>query len=180
MFGNYLITAAILTMAIPIFGFLFSKVLEFLYRVLRSIIGEGLTYFLFNYVSFPGVYHHELSHALLATVTGAKVTKIVFFHPSGDHLGYVTYRVRGNIFFQAIQRTFTSIAPVFCGLLTSYGLFYLLTSQSHPFWCSGLLIYLIISILLHITMSSQDFRVMWKGMPLVYLLVLVLVWLFDN
>ena len=91
IYVNYLLTALILTFAIPGAGVVIEQFVKLLYSVTAAFLGDSFTYFIFNRLTFIGVFHHELSHALLATVTGAKVTKIVFFHPDGDRLGYVTY-----------------------------------------------------------------------------------------
>ena len=100
---NYLLTALILTFAIPGAGVVIEQFVKLLYSVTAAFLGDSFTYFIFNRLTFIGVFHHELSHALLATVTGAKVTKIVFFHPDGDRLGYVEYVTRGNIIMRSIQ-----------------------------------------------------------------------------
>ena len=113
IYVNYLLTALILTFVIPVAGFVIEQIVKLLYSVTASFFGNEFTYFIFNRLTFIGVFHHELSHALLATLTGAKVTKIVFFHPDGDRLGYVQYVTRGNVIMAAIQQTMASIAPVF-------------------------------------------------------------------
>ncbi|MCR5691771.1 MAG: hypothetical protein K6G62_06085, partial [Eubacterium sp.] len=72
---------------------------------------------------------------------------------------------------QAIQHTLTSTAPVFMGAISSGVLYYVITYLSLAPWQRVLAIYGLVSILMHMTMSDQDFEVMWKGMPVVYLLV---------
>lgn len=178
IYVNYLITALILTFAIPVAGFAIEQIVKLLYSITASFLGNEFTYFIFNRLTFIGVFHHELSHALLATITGAKVTKIVFFHPDGDRLGYVQYVTRGNIIARSVQQTMASIAPVFCGALTSAGIYYYLSAGSSTFevWQLVLLWYTLISVILHMTMSGQDFKVMWRGIPVVYMIVFVLVY----
>ena len=168
------IQALILTAAIPAFGWVMDCLIRMIYRAMSSLCGEGLTYFLFNRFTFVGVFHHELAHTLLATITGARVTRIVLFHPRGDQLGSVSYVTRGNKILTAIQHTFTAIAPIFCGGITTFLLYTLLRSWSGPVWAYALILYLMISILMHMTMSSQDIRVMWKGIPVVYVIVWIL------
>lgn len=126
IYVNYLLTALILTFAIPGAGVVIEQFVKLLYSVTAAFLGDSFTYFIFNRLTFIGVFHHELSHALLATVTGAKVTKIVFFHPDGDRLGYVEYVTRGNIIMRSIQQALASITGILrcidkCGyLLLSY------------------------------------------------------------
>lgn len=178
---NYLITALILTFAIPVAGFVIEQLVKLLYSITASFFGNEFTYFIFNRLTFIGVFHHELSHALFATLTGAKVTKIVFFHPDGDRLGYVEYVTRGNVVMRSIQQTMASIAPVFCGALTSAGIYYYISASGKTFvvWQMVLLWYAFVSIILHMTMSGQDFKVMWRGIPVVYLIVFVIVYIFK-
>ena len=176
IYVNYLLTALILTFVIPVAGFVIEQIVKMLYSVTASFFGNEFTYFIFNRLTFIGVFHHELSHALLATLTGAKVTKIVFFHPDGDRLGYVQYVTRGNVIMAAIQQTMASIAPVFCGALTSAGIYYYMSCTALVMWQMVLLWYVFISVILHMTMSSQDFKVMWRGIPVVYLIVFIVVY----
>lgn len=178
MFLDYFKSALILTFAIPVFGLVLGFILKTIYKNLAKAIGYKKAHFIFNRLSFIGVFHHELSHALLATLTGAKVVKIVFFKPEGDRLGYVEYKTRGNIIFRSIQNALSSVAPVLCGCLSLFGLFKLITLVSLPIWGIILVIYIMISIALHMTMSGQDFKTMWKGVPVVTLILFLLCALF--
>lgn len=179
IYVNYLLTALILTFAIPGAGVVIEQFVKLLYSVTAAFLGDSFTYFIFNRLTFIGVFHHELSHALLATVTGAKVTKIVFFHPDGDRLGYVEYVTRGNIIMRSIQQALASIAPVFCGALTSAGIYYYLTVYGAALAVlqTVLLWYVFISIILHMTMSRQDFKGLYRGIPVVYLIVFAIVYI---
>jgi hypothetical protein len=176
---GYLGTAIILTMCIPIFGCVMSVVVKIWYRIVAEIFGNKTAYLIFNRIAFIGVFHHELSHALLATLTGAKVKKIVFFKPEGDRLGYVEYSPRGNIIMRSIQNTMSSIAPVFCGAISVVCLSYILKTASLPYGVYIFIVYSIISIIIHMTMSSQDFRIMWKGIPIVSLIIFVICIIFK-
>lgn len=176
VYVDYLVTALILTFAIPVAGFVIEQIVKILYSLTVSFLGSKVTYFIFNRLTFIGVFHHELSHALLATVTGAKVTKIVFFHPDGERLGYVEYVTRGNVIMRSIQQTMSSVAPVFCGALTSAGIYYYLSVSQLVVWQTVLLWYALISIVIHMTMSSQDFKVMWRGVLVVYIILLCVVY----
>lgn len=171
---GYLATAMIFVFCIPVFGWIMNKIILLLYSIVASFLGNQITYILFNKVTFVGVFHHELSHALLATITGAKVKEIVFFHPQGNRLGYVKYQTRGNVVLQSIQNTMTSIAPVFCGALTVSCLYQIIIRADLLTWQLILLAYCVISVLLHMTMSGQDFKVMWKGIPVVYIIILII------
>lgn len=68
-----------------------------------------------------GVVHHELSHLLVAFITGARIDDFrlyQFKREEGDKaLGYVNYTPRGIIILPLIQRTFIGIAPALLGSL---------------------------------------------------------------
>lgn len=177
--GIRLIIALTITMSIPLLGGIITLVRGMFVGISMRLLGRKMTYFLFNRLTFIGVFHHELSHALWAVITGAKVRKIVFFKPQGDMLGYVEFVPRGNFVFQAIQQTITAIAPVFCGMCTIGGLVYVLSNWTLPIGMIVFLYYCIASVFIHMTMSAQDVRIMWRGMPIVYLLVLVCLSIFK-
>lgn len=176
---NLFLLAFIITFAIPVFGFIVDYIVDKIYDFLGECIGYKLSRFLINWVTFIGVVHHELAHALFAFLTGAKITEVHLFKPEGKTLGSVTYISRGNIVFKSIQRTLTSIAPVICGCFSSYGLAYLLLNFSIPVWGRGLIFYTLISIITHMSMSKQDVKVMLKGVPIVYILVCLTIYLLS-
>ena len=92
---------------------------------------------------------------------------------------YVEYVTRGNIIMRSIQQALASIAPVFCGALTSAGIYYYLTvyGAALAVWQTVLLWYVFISIILHMTMSRQDFKGLYRGIPVVYLIVFAIVYI---
>lgn len=128
---------------------------------------------LINYVTFVGVIHHELSHAFLAFLTGAKITEVKLFrinHKDG-RLGYVSYAPRGNFIMMSIQKVFASVAPILMGLV-SCGLLYLyvLPMAEASIWSVCLFYYVFVSIILHMSLSKQDIQVMQGGIIVVILL----------
>ena len=68
-------TALILTFVIPVAGFVIEQIVKLLYSVTASFFGNEFTYFIFNRLTFIGVFHHELSHALLARLLEQKLPK---------------------------------------------------------------------------------------------------------
>ncbi len=172
-----LITAVILTALLPILGLVaeyFNRLLKFL---IKKLLGAKFTNIFCNYITFPGTVHHELSHALLAFVTGAKIEKISLFKPDGDSLGFVEYRNRGSFVISAIQDSMSAIAPILCGAATSCAIIYALFNCSLPIPVVIILVYLLVSIILHMRMSPADIKVMWKGIPVIFLIALLVVWL---
>lgn len=144
--------------------------------ILRALPGNS-GFAVCRWLTAPGVVIHECSHALLAFLTGAKVTKIVFFGPKGDVLGYVSYKTRGRFLAPAIQQMLASVAPVLIGPLVIWGLaeLFLITD---PVWVKALLIYLVFCVLMHMDLSGQDVRIYLKGCAVVLIVVALVCLLF--
>ncbi len=172
-----LVTALILTASIPILGIIAEFVNRLLKFIIRKIFGARFTNILCNYITFPGTVHHELSHALLAFLTGAKIDHISLFKPDGDSLGSVEYHNRGFFVLRAIQDSMSAIAPILCGAITSSAIIYVIHSCDIPIPAVIALIYILVSIILHMRMSTADIKIMWKGIPVIFILVLAVVWL---
>lgn len=87
-----------------------------------STIGRGL---LFRLYAAPGVFVHELSHALTAILVRFTITKISFFSPQPDGtLGFVQYQYRPSL-ISPVLRLFVGIAPfsadmLLCAYLIGY------------------------------------------------------------
>jgi hypothetical protein len=171
------IIAVIIVAAIPLIGFLENVLIMGILRNVFGIISRsgGLFLFFVNRVTFVGVMYHELSHALFAFLTGAKVDKISLYHKEGDHLGYVQYRARGIWPLQCVQHSLSSCAPVVMGLLALAGIYSVLTKITLPVWGLALLIYVFVSILVHMDMSTQDLKLYLKGVPFFLILSFVIV-----
>lgn len=77
-------------------------------------------------LTFPGVIHHELSHAILALLTGAEITGMRLYIPrwirnrseNPGCLGYVYFATRGIPPLPIIQRLATGFAPALLGTAT--------------------------------------------------------------
>ena len=160
-----LLFALIFPAAMIAAGAVISGVQHFLTKIITAILGSGFTFILVNYLMFPGVMLHEISHATMAYLTGAKVTEVALFEPSGGTLGYVNYRTRGPVFLQSIQRVMASSAPVYLGAAFVYLFYFLITTVvSGVFW-KVILGYIAMSMIFHMTMSAQDFKTFFKGLP---------------
>lgn len=177
---NTIITAVentcIMILAIIILG----RVIDILnIRILKWMtksLGTEFTLIFANRLTFIGTIHHELSHAILLLITGAKIVKLDIFKPQGNRLGQVKYINRGNFILKAIQNTTSAIAPVMIGCITEFILYKTLgLTQSIPILI--LIIYTMISILLHMTMSKQDFKMAIKGLPICAILIFLVMYI---
>ena len=169
MTASQIITGIINALIICAFLPLLGKVIDL---IVKYVLGGIITLFtrdynifvlFFNYLTFPGVVYHELSHALVAIITGAKVDSVTLFEVEDDHLGEVIYYPRGNFIFQSIQIALTSCAPVITGIVGLYfGLTYL-ASHTLKIPLMILFIYLLLCVFMHMTMSNEDLVQYLKG-----------------
>lgn len=164
----------IMLMIFPAVGFLIDFVLSGILSFLLGIIDRRGRAFVFfeNRVTFVGVIYHELSHALFAFLSGAKIRKISLYHKEGNRLGYVKYTPRGIWLFRGLQMSLASCAPVVTGSFAMYWGYRLLTEASLSGWKLFLWGYLMISVLVHMDMSSEDLKVYLKGVPACFLLLM--------
>jgi hypothetical protein len=169
-----LIDTIIVIISVPIFGFIINKIVNGILKFLVKHFGVWVTNFIANRITFIGTVHHELSHALLAFITGAKITKIDLFYPQGNTLGRVEFKTRGGKLIQSLQLTMSAIAPVLLGACTEYLLIYYGLANCNIIWLKVIICYLIISILFHMTMSKQDVYSAVKGLPIVSILLFVI------
>lgn len=169
---NYLFTALLITVVLPAFGMIMGLIRKLVYKLVAKI-SPKFAFVLINYLTFPGVMHHELSHALVGWITGAKIHRINLFKPSGMSLGSVEISYKGPWILRSLQSCFSSAAPVFCGVVT----FFLVISFAIPNVTAMpvliLIYYLLFSLLMHMTMSMQDLKCYTKGCTGLYLIVFI-------
>ena len=174
-----LISTGIIILVVPLVGMLIDFINEEIGKAIARGAGVSVAWFVMNILTFVGTIHHELSHALYALITGAKVKKIVIFHPEKDRLGYVEFEPRGIWLFRAIQYTMAGIAPTVQGFITDCLLVWLLVSVKLPIWAVILIIYVIVSIFIHMTMSPADVKAAVKGLPIVAAIVFIICFAFG-
>lgn len=143
---------------------------------IARITNSSIAFVFRNYLTYPGTVHHELAHALLAFITGARVLRINLI-PHGNRLGSVEFEPRGNIILRSIQLSLSAVAPVICGAASMFMMLYLILPKCSLAWHYVLFIYIFVSIFFHMTMSTQDTRNFLKGFP-VCMLILFVIFLF--
>jgi len=168
-----LIFEAVMVLIIPLIGILINSVIvKGIRRIIASIIGCRLEFIISNYLFAIGVVIHELSHALFAFVTGAKITEIALFKPDDNSLGHVCYVPRGPALFRALQNSLSSCAPVVTGLILSTLMVIKLFPALTVTWQWVLTIYLLASIVFHMTMSGADLKNYFRGVGVLLLFAL--------
>lgn len=171
-----LLNALLIVLVIPIVGYIINIITRFLVKIISNFFGRGFALFVANYLSFIGVMHHELSHALFALLTGAKVNNISLFHPEGESLGKVEMSPRGNFLIRSIQLTMAAIAPVVMGTVTEYLLYRFAIPWASEIWQQVLVIYVMVSIFLHMTMSKPDIKNALKGLPICFIIIFLVIY----
>lgn len=173
-FIEALIISIITFLVFGVVGWLISLLKTGITAVLAGAVGTKLTLFIVNRLTFIGTIHHELAHALLALITGAKVTRVRLLEFGGSNLGSIEYIARGNIITKSIQHTFTAYAPVICGFITEYLMLTKININSNI-----LKYYIMFSILIHMTMSTQDIKMCLRGLPICILILAVILSIFN-
>lgn len=137
--------------------------------------------------TFLGVIHHELSHAVLALLTGAAIHKICLYRfpwtrkkkkdeMDENCLGYVSYSCRGIFPIPQIQNALTGVAPAALGSGTVIlcGIFVLRSWQTSQWsmFLNGWLyvvLFLMISVAHHACPSGQDLKNARFGLAILFL-----------
>ena len=155
---NSLLLSVGIIIVIPLIGSLVNLVITGILRILLGLIDpSGTLFWIFVcFLTFPGILMHELSHALFAFVTGAKINNISFYNLQDGNLGCVEYTPRGPWILQKLQMFLSSCAPVIVGLMIEAAIINAFISMSLSPLIFALLVYLMISALVHMEMSLQD------------------------
>ena len=159
----------VLTAATGLIVGTFSQLLN---RLLSFILGSRAAFIFSNFLTIPGVLHHELSHSIAAILTGAKVTNFSII-PKGNTLGHVVILPRGPKILQGLQLSFFGVAPVLFGMFTLYCSYsYIYPKFTHPiqkiiFW------YLFLCVALHMTLSGADWMSFFRGILGTYVIILI-------
>lgn len=176
---NALLSSALLLLVLILLGMLLGRIKTAILNLLCTLFGAPVGEFIINRLTFPGTIHHELSHALLAAISGARVTRIHLFQLRGSTLGSVQMIPRGGAVLQSLQLCLSAIAPALCGVVTLYLLSQVLYPQTTALWQRILILYLCASIFLQMTLSRQDLNMARRGLPLTFFLLFTILFLLD-
>ena len=168
---NYMLSGLIITLIIPVWGLLIYLINTALYRILSKITSEKTAMIIVNWLTVPGVVHHELSHAALAVITGAHITEFrpFWLDRSNGSLGHVNFVARGPLAVRCLQYTLISTAPVLLGsstvLFATISIRTSLTPAMQFF-----LYYMAFSVFIHASMSVADVKGMLRGIWVLYVI----------
>jgi hypothetical protein len=177
--SNRWLDIACLILAISLLVF----VINFL--LVRSVFGQNYRLF-----AAPGVIIHELSHAFLCILTGAKITKIALFDKEGGSVAHTESKI------PILGPTLISLAPFILGIIAIYFLAdrlgirsiqvdiahfnfiellgnikLSLLSIKYTDYKNLIILYLILSIAVTLTPSKEDFKNMF-----IPALILLIIW----
>lgn len=153
-----------IVLLIPAIGLIVNEILVFgLRESFAKMLGPDVEWVISNYLLVIGVVIHELSHALFAFVTGAKVTEVAIFKPDGKSLGHVCYYTRGPAVLAAVQNSLGACAPVVTGLILSSLIIVIVFPLLTAIWQKCVAIYILVSIIFHMNMSRADLENYFRG-----------------
>lgn len=164
--------AVILLSVIPVTGSMVRRFAVWQVDFLSAFTGVRPAEFICNRLLFLGTVVHELSHALFAALSGARVLKVrclTLF--SRDTLGYVRFATRGGMLHRSFQLAFTGCAPTVTGLCILSGITVLWKHPGISVIIRIFLVYFGISVADHMSMSSQDVKNYIRGCPLLFVSV---------
>ena len=162
-----------------VFGLMVHVIKNLIHSFLAAILGGRTAFTIVNYVTYPGTIHHELSHAFLAFLTGARVTGIHLV-PRGKTLGSVEMIPRGGLILRSLQNLLSAVAPVLCGSISLYLLFIYIWPSCGLWWQMAAFLYIFVSILLHMDLSTADIKVALSGLPVCAAIVFLILLLKDS
>lgn len=159
-----LIFVVIFTSFVIIIGAAVNKLEQLQLRFLSRIFGIHMAEFICNRLLFLGTVVHELSHALFAFVSGARVTKIRCFTLfSKNTLGYVEFCTVGGPFRRSFQLAFSSCAPTVVGCFILSVIFHIWSLSDLSIPLRIFLVYFGVSVADHMSMSNVDVRNYVRG-----------------
>lgn len=176
-----LVICGIITMTIIlsviIIGTIIDKIELLQIRLLTKAFNERTACLIANRFTFIGTIVHEYSHALFATMTGAKVTEIKCFDiGKGDQLGHCTFYTQGTKLQQMMQLTISACAPVIMGFIINAILITYVLPLNLDLGVRIFVWYCIISIADHMTMSPADIKNYCRGLVMLLPLLFAIIW----
>ena len=184
---NYFIICSMITIfsaiGFPLIGNCMDKLVRLMMKGLTKVTNASFAFFIINRFTFIGTIMHELAHAFFAFIFGAKITKISLFDFfKSNTLGHVEFVTRGGVIRRNLQLFFSSVAPV---LVNTIFMFLLIINWTNinVWYFYIIFIYLILSLFIHASMSSQDLKLYRKGsiisIPFIILVSTFVVWMFS-
>lgn len=169
------IVTTIISISVIIIGICVNKLEQWQLHMMSNTVGSKVASFICNRVTFPGTIIHELSHALFAILTGAKVLKIKCFEMfAHGRLGHVDFALRGGKIKKMIQLCLVSCAPVLTGIFLEYLFIKMIFTYELSLGIQIFLWYMVISVADHMSMSPADIKNYMRGLTIVFPMVMLI------
>ena len=167
----------IIMVLIILIGGMIDKLETLQMKLLNKFVTVKASEFICNRLTFPGIMVHELSHAVFASMLGAKVTKIKLISLRQDgRLGWIEYQTRGKKILQGLQLSWSACAPTIMGAILETMIIHIFSHAG--IFSKVILIYFMISIADHMSMSKQDIlnyiHGSWAFCGILYVILLIL------
>lgn len=146
---------------------------RFFFNFLSGATGStALPYMIATWFTYPGVLFHELSHALFAFITGAKIKRIALLRTVREdgsiELGHVEFIPSVNPVLRSFQQCMAAVAPSVTGLAAIIALIVFARDLCGSVWWAWVLwVYAMICLVFHSGMSRQDVYEAGRGAILV-------------
>ena len=170
----YCVQCSITIIAITLFiGAVASLIRNLVVRICARSFGNKFSALVDSKITFIGVLHHEISHALVAFILGAKIVNCKLYEVKSKTLGHVDIIPRGGIVLESIQN-------VICGILSNYALYHFFLSGLDKVEIKSFLaILLMVQISYHMSISKQDLLVALKGLPILWIVAVIIIYIVN-
>ena len=177
----YCVQCSITIIAITLFiGAVASLIRNLVVRICARSFGNKFSALVDSKITFIGVLHHEISHALVAFILGAKIVNCKLYEVKSRTLGHVDIIPRGGIVLESIQKGMCGLAPVICGILSNYALYHFFLSGLDKVEIKSFLaILLMVQISYHMSISKQDLLVALKGLPILWIVAVIIIYIVN-
>ena len=170
----YCVQCSITIIAITLFiGAVASLIRNLVVRICARSFGNKFSALVDSKITFIGVLHHEISHALVAFILGAKIVNCKLYEVKSKTLGHVDIIPRGGIVLESIQKGM-------CGILSNYALYHFFLSGLDKVEIKSFLaILLMVQISYHMSISKQDLLVALKGLPILWIVAVIIIYIVN-
>ena len=167
------LSSVVIIFAMIFIGLFVSLIQKIVVLLIAKLTTPRFTDIFMNKLTFIGVVHHEMSHLLFAILTGAKILSVHLFKPDEetDSLGSVSYAIRGPFLLRGLQAFLASIAPVICGSVSLFCMFYFVSFDI--IWKYILFGFLGFCIFIHMDLSTADLKVAAKGLISIFIILMI-------
>lgn len=173
---NFIINTIAVPFLIVLVGIICNCIVQVICEFLSMFLPSSFIYLFLNYLTFPGTICHELAHGLTITILGGKVTEWNLFKPQGNSLGSIVFYTRGSYLMKCLQNSLGSIAPIPVNLCLIQLLYLKALDFKETMGWRVFIIYLMISLFIHLDLSSADIKGIFQGLPAVLLLSAIFVY----